>query len=180
MLFLGQNGFLPVRKKFGANAAYVSIATASRAVFPAVENDLQMELVPDRFVKELLEVHFGLHNGTTVGKPPSLSEPVDMCVDGKGRMAKTLTHYNRSRFVPHTRKSLKLLKGFRHLASMLFNQNNGQLLDGFGFLRAQSARLDDFPDTLNGLLCHIAGIVRQSPKGRCHTIDHFVRALRAQ
>ena len=51
MLFLGQNGFLPVWEKFGANATDAAIATASRTVLPAVENDLQMELVPNRLVK---------------------------------------------------------------------------------------------------------------------------------
>lgn len=95
-------------------------------------------------------------------------------------MTEPLAHHDRGRLVADTWQSLQRFKRRWDFLVMLFYQNCREFSNGFGFLRTEPTRLNDFADALHTLLRHVIGIVREFPKRGRYTIDHLVGTLCAQ
>ena len=90
-------------EKCGAYFAYGSIATACGAIFAAVKDNLQMQIVPLFDREKFAEVHFGLQDILAVGQLPTLGQTVDVGIYRKRRLAKRLAHHDTGRFSPDAR-----------------------------------------------------------------------------
>ena len=71
-----------------ADFAHTTITASCSAVFPSVENDLKVQVVPSFLGECLFEISLCLVDISTAGEPPALRQPVDMRVDGKARYPK--------------------------------------------------------------------------------------------
>ena len=89
----------------------------------AVEDDLQVELVPLLLGKAFFQVALGLFDVLALGELPALGEAVDVSVDGKGGHAEGLGHDHGSRLVADAGQGLEVLKVVRHFTAVLLNQD---------------------------------------------------------
>ena len=102
---------------------------------------------------------------------------MDMSIDGKGRVAKSLRHHDRGGFVSDTGQLFQVLEGGGDFAVVFIEENARQPGDGFCFLRRQSAGTNDFADGVDGMPCHFLRIGSDIKKRWCDLIHTFVRAL---
>ena len=96
----------------------MSVASPGSAVLPAKIDHPEVQLVPLGLGEEGLQVPFGLHHISRLGKAPALGEAVDMGVDREGGHAEGLAHDHARRLVAHARQRLQLREGPRHLAAV--------------------------------------------------------------
>ena len=156
------------------------LRAAGGGVLAAVEDDLQVELVPLVLWEEPLGVALGLLHVLPVGEIPAVHQAVDVGVDREGRDAEGLRHDHRRRLVPHAGEALK---GFHVLgdgAAVLVHQDLAQADDGLGLLRAEAARPDDLAHLVHRHVAHVLGVVGPGKEGRGDLVDPGVRALRAE
>lgn len=64
-----------------------------------------------------LEVGLHLLHVLALAQPPAESQPVDVRVDGEGRVAEGLGHDDGRRLVSHAGQGLQVLEGVGHLAA---------------------------------------------------------------
>ena len=102
-----------------------------------------MQLVPGGLGEEALQVALGLGDVFAIRQLPALGQAVDVGVHGKGGDTERLCHHHLGRFVADSGKSLEGIEITRHLTAMLVDQDLGEFLDRFGFLRAEAAGFDD-------------------------------------
>ena len=100
-----------------------------------------------------------------------------MRIHGKGGDAKGLGNDDLGGFMPHTRKLLQGLQIGRDLTTVFPHEDLGKLLDGFGLLRAEAARLDDPFDFLHRNLGNDLRGAPQSPQFGGDLVDPHVCAL---
>ena len=83
--------------------ALLWVMPPGRAILPAEEDDLQMELVPRFLGKQALAVLLCLLDIFPRREPPAVNQAMDVRVYGEGGMPKYLGHNHGSRFMPHPR-----------------------------------------------------------------------------
>ena len=105
--------------------------SACRAVFPSVEDDLQVQVIPALTREEAFGVSFRLLDVFSVGKPPAVHQAVDVGIHGEGWNPKCLRHHHGRRFVTDPRKVFKGFKIDRHFTGVAFEQNLAQPVDVF-------------------------------------------------
>ena len=103
--------------------------SSRRAVFPAKEDDLQVQLVPGLSGKDSLEILLGLNHILSTGQLPAPGQPVDMGIDRKGGHPKCLAHDHGSRLVPYSRKAFQCLHVLRHFPIITITQDHRQFMD---------------------------------------------------
>ena len=89
-----------------ADLAHTTVTASCGAVFPPIENDLKVQVVPSFPSEYLFEISLGLVDIAAAGESPALRQPVDMRVDGKARYPEGLRHHHRCGLVSYARKSL--------------------------------------------------------------------------
>ncbi len=72
-------------------------------MFSAVEDDLEVELVPRFFGENFFKIAFGLDDVFSAAELPSFGEAVDMGVDWKCWDSESLCHHHRCGFVADPR-----------------------------------------------------------------------------
>ena len=150
---------------------------AGRGVFPSVEDDLQVELVPAILWKKTLGVALGLFHVLAVGHFPSGEQAVDVGVNGKGGNPKGLAHDYRGRFVAHGGHGFQGLKGSGHLAAVLVNNHFRKPLQALGLHGGQAHRSNQICDFFHRKLRHLRrGGGTGKERGR-YGVDPCVGAL---
>lgn len=160
-----------------ADVADGAIATPGGAVFAAVKNDLEMELVPNRLREKAFEVFFGLRDVFTGGELPALGEAVDVSIDREAWHAEGLRHDDLGGLVADSGEFFECIEIRGHLAAVLANEDFAQLADGAGFLRSEAARADDGLDLLDGHFRELFRDAAEGEKGGRDLVHPHVRAL---
>jgi hypothetical protein len=86
-----------------AHRAFVGIMAPGRAMFTSKIDDLQVQFVPFILWEEPLAVFLSLHYVFSIGKPPAVYQAMNVCVNRKSQMSKSLRHHHRGGLVPYTR-----------------------------------------------------------------------------
>src|SRR6056297_199044 len=96
--------FLASRIELTTEFTLGTVTTACGTVLATEVDDLQMQIIPNRFGKQTLQVLFGLLDMPAVGQPPALGQAMNMRIDGKSGVAERLRHHDTGRFVAHARQ----------------------------------------------------------------------------
>lgn len=87
----------------------------------AIEDDLQVQLVPALAGEAFLQVALGLDNVLSLAEFPALGEAVDVGVHREGGHAEGLGHDHGCRFVADARQGFEGFEISGNLASMFFH-----------------------------------------------------------
>ena len=161
----------------GADVTDGAIATPCGTVLTAVEDDLEVELVPNGLGEEAFEVLFGLRDVFTGGELPTLGEPMDVGIDGEARHAKGLRHDDLRGLVADSRELFEFIEIGRHLTAVLADEDFAELADGAGFLRSEATRAHDGLDLLDGHFRKLFRSVAKGEQGWRHVIHPHIGAL---
>lgn len=113
----------------------MSLAAAGGAVFPAIEDDSKVELIPSVSGKQFLQIGFRLLHGSPVCEFPPLGQAVDVSIYGEGGNAEGLSHDDRGRFMSYAGQSFQSGEVGGNLSPVLFGQDPGSFGNGLGFER---------------------------------------------
>src|SRR5690606_29912130 len=102
-------------------------ATAGGAVFPPIEDDLEVELVPGFPEKELFQVALRLDDVLSGSELPTGGQAMDVGIDGKCRYTEGLRHHDRRGLVANAREFLQIFKAGGNLSAVFFDQDPGQV-----------------------------------------------------
>ena len=117
---------LPGGKQFAAEQAAFAIAAAGGAVFAAVEDDLEVELVPGLAGEEAFEVGFRLDDVFAGREFPAGGEAVDVGVHGEGGDAEGLGHDDRGGLMADAGEGFERGEIGGDLAVVAFEQEVGE------------------------------------------------------
>jgi len=149
-------------------------------MFAAIQNDLNMQVVPAGLREKALQVALCLNNIFTTGQTPALGQTVNVRINGKGWHAEGLRHHDRSRFMPHSRERFERDHIGRHLAPILIEQDSRETGYALRLHRRETARSNDCADFLFRNLDHSLRRIRPCEKQWRNLVDPYVGALRRE
>lgn len=164
-------------EEFAAEEAGFAVAAACGAVFAAVEDDLEVELVPGVAWEEFFEVAFGLFDVFGGAEFPSFGEAVDVGVHGEGGDAEGLGHDDGGGFVADAGEGFEGGEVGGDLGVVLLDEDFRELGDGGGFAWGESAGADDGLDLIDGHVHHGLRVVGEGEEGWGDLVDADVGAL---
>ena len=149
-------------------------------MFTAVEDDLEVELVPGFAGEELFEVALGLFDVFAGREFPAFCEAVDVGIHRESGHAKGLGHNDGGGFVTHTGQGFECLEICRDFSSVLFDEDFRKLRNGGRFSGRQAAWADDGADFLDWDFHHVPRVGGEGEKRWRDQIDADIRALRGK
>ena len=105
-----------------AQRALGRLVPARWAVLTAKVDNLQVQVVPTRLGKEALAVPFRLLDALAGGQSPTVDQPMDVGVHGKGRHTEVLGQNDLCGLVPHSRQAFECGQIGRDLATVFGEQ----------------------------------------------------------
>jgi hypothetical protein len=115
-------------------------------------DQLEMQAPPRERREELLQITLGLLDRAAAREAPTRRQPVDVRVDGEGRMAEGLLHHDARGLVADARQRLERLEIRGYDARVLLEQDPREARDRLRLRRREAARTDDAPDLRYGEL----------------------------
>ena len=76
--------------------------------------------MPALLGEEAFEVGLSLLDILSIGESPALGQAMNMCIDREGWDSVGLAHYDRGRFMPHSRQCFQICPVLGHLGSCAF------------------------------------------------------------
>jgi hypothetical protein len=149
-------------------------------VLAAELDELEVQAAPGERGKELLEIALGLLDGAAAREAPARRQPMDVRIDGEGRLTEGLLHHDARGLVAHARQGFEGLECGRHAAAVLFDQDPREPRDRLRLGWRESARADDAPDLGDGEPAHRFGRRRAGEQQRRDLVHLDVGALRGE
>ena len=155
----------------------MAVAAAGGAVFAAVVDDAQVEVVPGFGRVEFFEVALDLDDVGAAGEFPAQREAVDVSVDGKCGVVEGLNHEDGGGFVADAGEVFEFLEGARNLAGVAGEEEAGHFADIFRLHGREAAGADDGVNLRGGEGGHFRGRVGQGEERGGDLVDAHVGAL---
>ena len=151
-----------------------------RTVRATEVDDLKMQLRPVRGGEEPFQRLLGLADVASVREPPTRGKPVDVRVDGEGRLAEGLHHHHARALVTDAGQRLEFMEGVGHAPAVCVDQDPAQRPDVLRLRGREPAGADDAADLRDAEFEHLLRCRRARKQARRHLAHALVGALRGQ